>query len=126
MKPFIALPAILLSCATALQAQSPDEIMAGAAELSDRLDEARSEGNADKTCTMVPVIEAERLAVLRLMAFRLDETFEHVEDSGDQSKLGEIGEELGRYIGVTNVLSRLLGRAELACEYLSAAPETDG
>lgn len=110
-----AIVAIGSSVATA---QSPEEILAGAEELNNQLEEARLANDAKKTCVMIPVIKAERLAAQRLMTFRLDRTLGSIEDGVDHGRLNEAGEELGRYIGATNVLSRMLGRAELACSYL--------
>lgn len=105
--------------ASAATAQSPGEILAGAEKLNERLEEARSSEDAQQTCGMIPVIETERLAVRRLMTSRLTRTLESIEAGEDQTLLQETGMELGRYIGVTNVLSRMLGRAEMACSYLS-------
>lgn len=114
----IAAATLAIGSSTAI-AQTPGEILGGAEELNNRLEEARSANDAKKTCAMIPVIEAEKLAVQRLMTFRLERTLDSIEDGVDHGRLNEAGEELGRYIGVTNVLSRMLGRAEIACSYLS-------
>jgi len=105
-------------------AQSPDEILEGAIELQARLAEARAERSAQQACTTAAVIEAELSAVQRLMGHRVDEMFDASVEGIDPSQLDEAGEELGRYIGITNVLSRLLGRAEGDCDYLSHDRET--
>jgi|LWDU01.1.fsa_nt_gi hypothetical protein len=107
-----------------VHAQSPDEILEGAIELQARLAEARAERNAPKACTTAAVIEAELLAVQRLMGHRVNEMFDASVEGINPSQLDETREEFGRFIGITNVLSRLLGRAEGDCEYLSRNRET--
>ncbi len=113
--------AAALCFSTTSRAQSAEEIFEGAKTLSDELEIARKQRDTDSVCRLALTINAEHLASRRLMMQSAERAFTGFDADPTDEEASRMGTELGGYLAVTDVLAKLSGRAEMACEMLSHA-----
>ncbi|AXK43967.1 hypothetical protein [Erythrobacter aureus] len=121
----IAKPALLAALAMLIpasaHAQTAEEIIDGAASLSQEMESARRLRDSKAVCSLSLTINAEHKATRRLMLLTAKKTFDGIEGGKPADDIKNLSGDLGGYIAALDTLARLKGRADMACLMLTEA-----